>query len=53
MGWKIENGAMVRVGPAPQEITVQPEITDELVCPECGREYKTESGLTRHISDKH
>ena len=29
------------------------QITDELVCPECGREYKTESGLTRHISDKH
>lgn len=59
MPWRIENGKPVRV---PAEVAVTKEfdglaveVTSEgvLVCPECGREYKTETGLENHIADKH
>lgn len=26
---------------------------EKFVCPHCGKEYKTEDGLEKHIKDKH
>jgi predicted RNA-binding Zn-ribbon protein involved in translation (DUF1610 family) len=58
MGWKIENGRPVResvrttLSPPEVEIKTEVAVTD-FVCPECGREYKTERGLESHLSDKH
>lgn len=63
MPWKIENGKPVRVS-VRQSIS-EPEVSTGhvleaeaeaaglLECPECGREYKTEDWLERHIEDKH
>ena len=55
MPWVIRNGVPVKSGLSPQEVTVAEEFdaATELTCPECGREYKTEAGLDRHISTKH
>lgn len=40
---------------APPEVTARADApaVDDLACPVCGREYKTEGGLTRHMADKH
>lgn len=27
--------------------------TEKYICPVCGKEYKTEEGLQRHMQDKH
>lgn len=57
MPWILENGKPVRIDTqlSPQEISVTPPDLDEglLVCPECGREYKTETGLENHLATKH
>jgi hypothetical protein len=60
MPWRIENGQPVRIRPevkvtvSPQEVTTTIEVaTDVFVCPECGKEYKTETGLDNHVDDKH
>lgn len=39
------------VGHHPEVVTdVELEV---FTCPECGKEYKTETGLTNHLEDKH
>ena len=55
MAWKIENGRPVRTGLTPPEVTTRTDApsADLFVCPECGREYKTETGLDNHLADKH
>lgn len=62
MPWIIENGYPVRQNvSARQSVDTRvspPEVTqsvefDVLVCPECGREYKTQAGLDSHLEDKH
>lgn len=56
MPWIIENGYPVRQNVdtrvSPPEVTQSVEF-DVLVCPECGREYKTQAGLDSHLEDKH
>lgn len=50
MGWKIANGFPV------QDVRVSltpPEIPIDYACAVCGRVYKTETGLHKHITDKH
>lgn len=32
---------------------VEPSSGDKFICPHCGKEYKTEDGLKKHIQDKH
>ena len=32
---------------------VEPSSGDKFICPHCGKEYKTEDGLDRHIREKH
>jgi hypothetical protein len=46
---------MVRSGLAPPEVTAKTDApsTDLFMCPECGREYKTETGRDNHVADKH
>ena len=56
--WKIENGRPVKVTVRntlpPPEVSIETEVTAEgLVCPECGKEYRTERGLAAHIEGKH
>lgn len=29
------------------------EDTDKFICPHCGREYKSEANLEKHIAEKH
>lgn len=57
MPWRIENGYPVRysvhTAPAPPEVKQTEEFDEVLVCPECGRDYKTQAGLDNHIDDKH
>lgn len=31
----------------------KPAVSVECVCPHCGKAYKTEDGLQKHIKDKH
>lgn len=54
MPWIIEDGKPVKidVGISVPEVTVTREF-DELVCPECGKEYKTQTGLDNHLDSKH
>jgi hypothetical protein len=47
-----------RLGVTPEALLdfyrgLKPLQPETLTCPECGKEYKTESGLESHISDKH
>lgn len=32
---------------------VEPATEGKFTCPHCGKEYKSESALTKHIQDKH
>ena len=34
-------------------LTFAPAAPDVYTCPHCGKEYKTEDGLTKHIAEKH
>jgi hypothetical protein len=48
--WKIRNGLPVqevKTGLTPPEVTIE---VDGLVCPYCGKEYKTERGLDNHLT---
>lgn len=55
MAWKIVDGrptkVEVTVGLSPAEVKpaqIEVEVS-ELVCPHCGKEYKTERGLENHL----
>lgn len=32
---------------------IYPEDKSFCICPECGKEYKTQAALEKHIADKH
>lgn len=52
MGWKIENGQPVQTmlpNRFPPPEVRKPVFVTALTCPECGKEYKTESGYTKHL----
>lgn len=36
-----------------EAVSEQVATPDVFTCPVCGKEYKTEEGLQRHIQDKH
>lgn len=36
-----------------EEVDTEDNEEELYVCDECGKEYKTKSGLTRHMKDKH
>lgn len=53
MAWKIRNGVPVQevtTGLTPPEVTIE---VPYLLCPYCGKEYKTIKGLEAHESSKH
>lgn len=54
MAWKVVDGQPQRVaGPEVKAGLTPPEVTtevDDLVCPHCGKEYKTERGLDNHLT---
>ena len=31
----------------------EPDSAEKFICPHCGKEYKTEEGLRKHIAEKH
>lgn len=52
MPYIIQGGKPVRVS---LTVTRTIEVTedDTYICPECEKEYKTETGLENHLADKH
>ena len=37
----------------PGEAPSEEPAAEKVVCPHCGKEYKTQEGLDKHIKDKH
>lgn len=57
MPYVIQGGRPVRVE-VTRTVGNHPEVTVDIelevyACPECGKEYKTEYGLSNHLEDKH
>jgi hypothetical protein len=52
------NAEAERLGVTPEDLLdfyrgLKPLHQPALACPECDKEYKTESGLRSHVNDKH
>lgn len=51
MAWKIVDGQPLRVSVPEVKVALAPqEVVADLVCPTCGKEYKTERGLDNHLT---